>query len=203
LWRILINIVVKVMYVAANVVGLLTIDSALNGAFLGYGANWLKWTDLPREKMYEYTTQEHPKAGNLLLPSFALCQVRSEAQDIKTQYSNVHTYICELSQFVLYQYVLALLWFMHVIGVVISVLGLVKHMVKIIWNDCIPALDGSDITKVYSKLSVRERELLDYIRMKNIPMFGELIKKIAERYENPKLVRDSYDDDEKKALITS
>jgi len=202
LWRILLNILVKILYVVANVVGLLVIDSALNGAFLGYGTNWLKWTDLPREKMYEYTNQEHPKAGNQLLPSFALCQVRSEAHDMITQYSNVHTYICELSQFVLYQYVLALLWFMHVIGVVVSVLGLLKHMVKIIWNDCMPALDGDDITKVYSKLSVRERELLDYIRMKNIPMFGELVKKIAERHENPKNLRDSYDDDDKKALIS-
>jgi len=202
LWRILVNIVVKILYVGANVVGLLVIDSALNGEFLSYGSNWLKWTDLPREKMYEYTNQINPKPGNTLLPSFALCQVRSEAQDIKTQYSNVHTYICELSQHILYQYVLALLWFMHVIGIVVSVFGLVKHMVKIIWNDCIPALDGSDVTKLYSRLSIRERELMDYIRMKNLPMFGELMKRIEQRYDTPKKVHD-FDDDEKKPMINS
>ena len=84
---------------------------------------------------------------------------------------------------VLFQYVLALLWFMHVIGICVSVFGLVKHMVKIIWNDCIPALDGSDVTKLYSRLSIRERELMDYIRMKNIPMFGELMKRIEQRYD--------------------
>jgi len=202
MWRILLNIVVKILYVAANVVGLLVMDSALNGAFLGYGANWLKWTELSREKMYEYTSQEHPKPGNQLLPSFALCQVRSEAQDIKTQYSNVHTYICELSQHVLYQYVLALLWFMHIIGVVVSVVGLIKHMGNIIYKDCAPALESPEISRVYSKLSVRERELLDYIRMKNIPMFGKLIETISERHEHPKIVRDSYDDDEKKPMLT-
>ena len=44
LWRILLNIVVKILYVAANVIGLLIMDSALNGAFLSYGASWMRWT---------------------------------------------------------------------------------------------------------------------------------------------------------------
>jgi len=203
LWRILCNIGVKILYVVANVVGFLVIDSALNGQFLAYGAGWMNWAELPHGKMYDYTSQTHPKPGNTLLPGFALCQVRSEAQDIKTQYSNVHTYICELSQHVLYQYVLVFLWFMHVIGIVVSVIGLIKHMIKIIWNDCIPSFEGDEVSKLYSKLSVRERELMDYVRVKNIPMFGALMKRIEERFDcDPKKSRDSYDDeDEKKPMI--
>ena len=89
----------------------------------------------------------------------------------------------------LLQYVLALLWFMHVIGVVVSVLGLIKHMGKIVYKDCAPALESPEVSRVYSKLSVRERELLDYIRMKNIPMFGQLVQKIAERLETVSFLR--------------
>ena len=135
---------------------------------------------LPDATMHDYKLNQPPKAGNQLLPGFALCQIRSEAQDIKTQYSNVHTYICELSQHVLYQYILIVLWFMHIVGIVISVLGLLKHMFKIIWNDCVPSIEGEDVTNLYSNLSIRERELMDYIRLKNIPLFGGLMMRINE-----------------------
>jgi len=202
LWRILCNIAVKILYVFANVVGFLVIDSALNGTFLGYGTSWVNWLDLPSQVMFDYTNQNNPKPGNTLLPGFALCQVRSEAQDIKTQYSNVHTYICELSQHILYQYILAFLWFMHVLGIVVSVLGLLKHMIKIIWNDCIPSFEGNEVSRLYSRLSIRERELMDYIRVKNIPMFGELVRRMEERYDTTKKKHDSFDDDEKKPMMS-
>jgi len=202
LWRILSNILVKILYVGANVAGLIIIDSVLNGQFLQYGTSWLEWMKLEHESMYDYTDQRHNKAGNTLLPSFALCQVRSEAQDIKTQYSNVHTYICELSQFVLYQYILIALWFMAVIGIGVSVLGLIKHLIKIIWNDCVPILDSPEIANLYAKLSIRERELLDYIKAKNLPIFGELLKRMGEKFDILIKHRDSFDNDEKQPILS-
>lgn len=200
LWRILCNILVKILYIVANVTGLIVIDSALNGMFLHYGMKWMKWMSLEHENMYDYTDQQNQKAGNTLLPSFALCQVRSEAQDIKTQYSNVHTYICEMSQFVLYQYILIVLWFMAVLGIVISVLGLIKHLIKIIWNDCVPIFEGPEISNLYLKLSVRERELMDYIKSKNLPVFGELLKRMSDDYNTIKKYRDSFDDEKQPIL---
>lgn len=196
LWRILANILVKILYVVVNVAGFLVIDSALNNEFLGYGSNWVSWLGLPDHLMHDYIDQSRVKAGNHLLPGFALCQVRSEAQDIKTQFSNVHTYICELSQHVLYQYTLIILWFMHVIGIVVSVLGLLKHMVKIIWNDCIPSFEGEGVANLYANLSIRERELMDYIRLKNIPMFGEVMRRIGDMKGLNRKVH-SFDDNEK------
>lgn len=204
LWRILANILVKILYVAVNVIGLLVIDAALNGEFLTYGASWVRWLGLPGDEMHEYTHRTSPKAGNHLLPGFALCQVRSEAQDIKTSYSNVHTYICELSQHVLYQYMLIVLWFMHVIGIIISVLGLLKHMFKVIWNDCVPSFEGEDITNLYASLSIRERELMDYIRLKSIPIFGELMKRIADMNGlSQKKNMHSFDEDNEKTPMIS
>jgi len=196
LWRILANILVKILYVVVNVTGFIVIDSALNGEFLGYGASWVSWLGLPDHLMHEYTNQNPVKAGNHLLPGFALCQVRSEAQDIKTQFSNVHTYICELSQHVLYQYMLIILWFMHVIGIIVSVLGLFNHMGKVIWNDCIPSFEGEEIANLYANLSIRERELMDYIRLKNIPMFGEMMKRVGDMNGLPRKLH-SFNESEK------
>lgn len=197
LWRILANILVKILYVVVNVIGFLVIDSAMNGEFIGYGSSWVHWLGLPSNEMHEYTVQNQVKAGNTLLPGFALCQVRSEAQDIKVQYTNVHTYICELSQHVLYQYMLIILWFMHVIGIIVAVIGLLKHMFKVIWNDCIPSFEGDDIANLYATLSIRERELMDYIRLKNIPMFGEMLKRIGDMNGLARTKGHSFEDDEK------
>ena len=43
LWRILVTILVKMLYVIVNVTGLLVVNSAMNGEFLGYGSSWIKW----------------------------------------------------------------------------------------------------------------------------------------------------------------
>jgi len=204
MWRILVNLLVKVLYVVVNVSGLLIIDAAMNGEFINYGSSWMQWLGLSANQMHDYTAQSAPKAGHSLLPGFALCQVRSEAQDIKTTYSNVHTYVCELSQHVLYQYILIVLWFMHVIGICVSVLGLLNHMFKMVWKDCVPMLDGEDISALYAKLSVRERELMDYIRLKNIPLFGELMSKLEEKEEQlKKNYHNSYaGSDEKQPMLS-
>ena len=130
--------------------------------------------------MHDFTKKQDTKAGHHLLPGFGLCQVRSEAQDIKNQYTNVHTYICELSQHILYQYVLIILWFLLAIGIVVSIVGLLRHMFKYICLECFPGIEGEDVTRFYSKLSMRERELMDYIRLKNIPVFGELMERLQD-----------------------
>ena len=73
---------------------------------------------------------------------------------------------------------------MHVIGILVSVLGLLEHMRKIIWSsDCVPMEGGSAQARVYARLSVRERELLDYIKMKSLPMFGELLKCLDAKFD--------------------
>lgn len=41
--RVLLNVVVKVFYVIANVVAMILIDMSLNGQFLPFGGNWSTW----------------------------------------------------------------------------------------------------------------------------------------------------------------
>ena len=46
------------------------------------------------------------------------------ARDIKHTLTNKHKFVCELSQNVLYQYVLIVLWFAVVFGLIASAVGL-------------------------------------------------------------------------------
>ena len=76
-----------------------------------------------------------PKPGNVLLPSFAFCEVQESARDIKIQVINKYKVVCELSQHILYQYVFFIVWFAMVFGIVVSILGLfaklIEHIVTI------------------------------------------------------------------------
>lgn len=75
-----------------------------------------------------------PKPGNYLLPSFALCDVYEGAMDVKVTLTNDHTVICELSQHVIYQYILILIWWAMVFGICVSVLGFIKLFVDYVYT---------------------------------------------------------------------
>lgn len=70
-----------------------------------------------------------PKPGNALLPTFGFCEVHESAKDIKTAVINEYRFVCEISQHVLYQYVLILLWFAMIFGIVVSVIGLLAKFI--------------------------------------------------------------------------
>ena len=70
-----------------------------------------------------------PKPGNALLPTFGFCEVHESAKDIKTAVINEYRFVCEISQHVLYQYVLILLWFAMIFGIVVSIIGLLAKFV--------------------------------------------------------------------------
>lgn len=41
--RVLLNVIVKVFYVVANVVAILVVDMSLNGQFMSFGGQWARW----------------------------------------------------------------------------------------------------------------------------------------------------------------
>ena len=136
--------------------------------------------DLSHEEMHDYTDPKFEKAGHKLLPSFGLCQVFTTARDIKTEVKNVHTYICELSQHVLYQYILIIMWYMFVFGIIISVLGLIQHGMKQAMAFLAMGNQEEEVKNIYQKVSVREKEYLEFIRRKNLPIFSAVLKKVNE-----------------------
>jgi len=179
--RILLNIVIKMLYVAVNVVAFLLTDSVLVNRYRVYGLEWVKWAKLENNMAYDYMGQRgSPKPGNVLLPSFGLCEVHEAARDIKNVLNNKHKFVCEMSQHVLYQYVFIITWFAMVFGIVVSVVGLVIQLIDHIMTIACFARGGSPAIKIYKKLTLRECEYLEFIRRKNLALYGEVIRKLKD-----------------------
>jgi len=180
LFRVLGNLLVKVLYIVSNVTCFLVTDSLFNNDFRNFGQAWAKWSDLDNEQQYKYSPHRStPTPGNHLLPTFGLCEVVEASVDLIVAKSNVHRFLCEISMHVLYQYVLITMWFLVVIGITISCVGLVKKLFDHIWVTTCFLTQGSKVA--YKKLSLREVEYLEYIRRKNLAMYRDVVQKIGER----------------------
>lgn len=179
--RLLANLVVKLCYLIVNVLAFVFTDSLINGDFKNYGNEWVKWSKKTNEGAYDYTTSRQAmKPGEMMLPNFGLCEVLELARDIKTKLRNKHLFVCEISQNVLYQYVLILLWFLFIFGMVISAIGFIMQVVDHVITITCFLSQGSQAKKVYQALTLRECEYLEFIRKKNMSVYGKLIKRLKE-----------------------
>ncbi|XP_066911136.1 uncharacterized protein [Clytia hemisphaerica] len=128
-WLVICNIIIKILYIAVNVGVFLCLDYILNNKFRYYGNDWLEWGKLDNPVQHDYTSRlrNFPTPGNQLLPSFGYCEVANSAKDIKESTGNYHKVVCEISQHVLYQYTLLVLWVAILCGIIISVLRFGLH----------------------------------------------------------------------------
>ena len=101
-------------------------------------------------------------------------------KDIKHTLFNSHKFVCEISQNVLYQYVLILLWFLFIFGMIISCIGFIMQVVDHVITITCFLSQGSHAKKVYQSLTLRECEYLEFIRKKNLTIYGQLIRKLKE-----------------------
>ena len=64
IFRIVFNILIKILYLVANLVCFLGLDRLLNGEYLGYGNKWIQWSNLDNAVQYDYMgMRDHPKPG--------------------------------------------------------------------------------------------------------------------------------------------
>ena len=64
LLRVLMNILIKLLYFAANLVTLLCLNNVLNKEFIHYGTEWTKWSSLENHIAYDYMgLRGFPKPG--------------------------------------------------------------------------------------------------------------------------------------------
>ena len=64
IYRIVFNILIKILYLVANLICFLGLDGLLNGEFVGYGSRWIEWTQLDNTIQYDYMgMRDHPKPG--------------------------------------------------------------------------------------------------------------------------------------------
>lgn len=179
--RILFTYVVKLLYIGANVVSFVATDSALLGKFKGYGPKWVRWSKLDNHLAHDYMgMRDFPKPGNELLPPFGYCQVYVATKDKVTSMGNKHTFVCEMSQNILYQYCLILLWFVFVFGMIISIVGflaqLLDHLITIM---CV-LRHGTVAKRMYEILTLRECEYLEFIRRRDLQLYSQLIQKLRQ-----------------------
>ena len=127
--------------------------------------------------------RDFPKPGNELLPPFGYCELYESAKDVKYSMGNKHRFVCELSQNILYQYCLIIIWFLFVIGIAVSLFGFlilfIDHFITIAFVN----YRGLSARKMYKMLSLRECEYLEFIRRRDIPLYSEIILKLRlEKY---------------------
>lgn len=151
-WTVIANIIIKIFYIGVNVGTFLAIDYLVNNQFRYYGHRWVQWAQLQNTAQFDYMgSRTSPKPGNFLLPAFGYCQVHNSAKDIKESKRNEHKFVCEISQHVLYQYVLLILWMAIVCGIVISFLGLLVMILHYFYSICIRCvLFVKDYTKLFT-----------------------------------------------------
>lgn len=187
--RLFANLICKLCYLIVNVIAFVATDGLLNGDFKNFGNEWIKWSKRTNAQAYDYTAaRERFKPGEVLLPTFGFCEVLELGKDIKHTLFNSHKFVCEISQNVLYQYVLIVLWFLFIFGMVISCIGFITQLVDHLITITCFLSQGSQAKRVYQSLTLRECEYLEFIRKKNMPVYGKLIRKLKEerldRYGN-------------------
>ena len=180
--RLIANIFVKVFYIIVNVIAFTGTDRLINGDFRTYGRDWMNWTKHDNKEEFDYTsTRRGWMPSEKLLPTFGLCEVLELGKDVKHSLFNSHRFVCEISQNVLYQYVLALLWFLFVLGMVVSVLGLLMLIGEHVAMHAVAVSKYNDSDqKVYASLSLRECQYLECIRKKNVRMFTSVLHKLKD-----------------------
>ena len=174
--RVALNFLIKVLYVGVNLLAFMFTDDLLSGNFKDYGVKWIQWARLNHSSAFNFFEGDIPKPGNVILPSFGLCEIQEAAMDVRHISFNKNKFICEISQNILYQYVLIVLWFLMVLSLIISVIGVILFCFgQLITRVCF--IRGSDSSSRVGKvLTMRECEYLTYIRRKNLPLYGELVR---------------------------
>ena len=187
--RIFGNVIVKICYIVVNIVVFIWTDHLLYGEFKNFGTRWLHWNSKIHQTAFDYTmSRKLVKPGEILLPTFGICEVFEIRQDATIDKKNHQKFVCEISQYILYQYVLLMLWFLFIIGMILGILGLILKIIdNVITTTCFFAM-GSQLRRVYQVLNLRECENLEFVRGKNMPVYGTLIRKLNEdrldRYAN-------------------
>ena len=175
--RNILTVLIKCLYVCTNLISLLVLDNVLNGEYLEYGIRWIEWSNLDNSLMYDYMgMRDFPKPGNKLLPPFGYCELYESASDVKRVKANKIKLVCEISQHVLFQYCLLLLWYAIVVGIFVSFVGFVQQVVVYVSN-VVRTKRGSFRR---AGLTLRQVDYLDYINSHDIDLYEEIVQILTD-----------------------
>lgn len=174
--RVVMNVIVKVLYVVCTCMVFLFANKMLYGNFKNLGTRMTSWGMMTNEEMYDYRwDREEAKPADVLLPPFGICDVREGAKDLRSKIGNKHKFICEFSQHILYQYVFVMLWYVVLIGLIASCLGFVLHVGNHLYTLIAFRLGGSKAMGVLKVITMREYQYLEFCRKKNFIMYCDIV----------------------------
>lgn len=181
--KVLGTIVIKFLYLIVSVCTFLLTDKLLDNKYVGYGPNWLKWSQLPNTLAFDFSADRgFPKPGEYLLPSMGFCDIVEGVSHMTKTTFNEHRIICEISTHIIYQYVLFVLWFLFVTSITLSSLGLLHYTLRSVYhalcrNTCTCLTQGK---KIFYRFTVRETEYIELIRVKKLSLYVDLISKFEK-----------------------
>lgn len=176
------NVLVKLLYVSSSLSAFFITDYFLQGKYISYGTDYIEWSEQNNTLKHTVLKDKYrANAGNILLPSMGYCDVHEASTDIRNTFHNKNRYICEISPHVLYQYVLAVLWFFFVASNLIALIGFFVYAVTnayYLWY-CIKT---SPKQKIYQELTLREIEYLEYIKATDLAQYGDILRELKNSH---------------------
>ena len=179
-YRVVTLLLVKIMYLLVNVLVMMACNEVLAKNFLHYGSDYLSWSELDNAEAHDHNlrVREQPKPANVLLPPLGLCEIHEATRDVRNTRVNIYKFICEISPHVFYQYVMLILWFCLVFGMIISSLGIVANLFGHLMNFACFMSSSDPARRMYRVITLREIDYLEYVRRSNMPVYVELLRKI-------------------------
>lgn len=108
------------------------------------------------------------------------CEVEEASKDELTVHHNSYVFLCEISTNILYQHVLVVLWFLLMISTSISIFGLIGAILSYLPN--VLCYNRNTPKKTISRvLTLRESEYLDFIKRKDMVMYGNVLRKLKQQ----------------------
>ena len=177
--RVFMNFIIKLLYLLVNITAFMVLNSSLDHTFYKYGTEWMSWTRLNSTMQLDFDLRHSPLPGNKMLPSFGICDVSDTRQDLTRTYVNKAVMVCEISSHVLYHYLFLIFWFVLVLSISVSIVGVILNVCGHINN--VKFSRSRDSSKlIYQHLTVRECEYLEFIRRRNLALYGTIIAKLQE-----------------------
>ena len=108
------------------------------------------------------------------------CEIAETSRDLSEKTFNHYKFVCEISPNILFQYVLIMLWFLIVLSITVSIIGFIINLVGHLVTVTCFLSDGNPAREIYQILTLRECEYLEMIRRRNIPLFGDIVRKLQK-----------------------
>ncbi|XP_047132006.1 uncharacterized protein LOC124811021 [Hydra vulgaris] len=185
-YRIFANILIKCAYVGINAFTFNLLNHILNHRYRDYGVNWLKWLQYNSSMALNYNLRKIPTPGNKMLPTFGYCDVHELAMDGESAIDNKNKVLCEISSNILYQYVLMVIWFVLILSITASIIGVFVYILTHLINIFYLVRSEKNSKFIYRFLTFRECEYLEFIRQRNLALYGNVVREI-----NAKIVLNS------------